>query len=353
MDFAPRPPTDAARPGGGPAADRTHRRRRGEWISGCGAAVAALFLIGTSAPVAARLGDYPLLGGQAVRFAVAAVVLLALLPAAGGAAPSRPTVRDLAGSAVLGLVGIAGFNVFLVAAARAADPTLVGTVLAVAPIALAVLGPAMRRHRPSPTVAAGCVIVAVGTVAATGSGGSGASGALLCLGALVCEIAFSLLAVPLIDRLGTLRTTAYAVTAAALLLAAASLSAEGAAGLLRTPTATELACLLYLALVIAVAANLLWYAALPRIGADHAGLFYAFTPIGALTAGLLLHTSTPTASGLVGLVLTVTGLLVGLAPAPVRRRRRAGRATARPTPAPPDRSGPARPRSPGSGVQRC
>jgi drug/metabolite transporter (DMT)-like permease len=281
-------------------------------VTGRAAAAAALFLIGTSAPFAATLAAYPLLGGQAVRFAVAAALLLALLRCRPAETSVRITRNDVLGLAALGLVGIAGFNVFLVAATRQADPALVGTVLAATPLALGVLDPVLRRRRPSPFVVTGCAVVTAGTVLGAGFGSTSALGSLLCVGALVCEVAFALLAVPLIGRLGTVRTTAYAVVAAAVQLAIAGLLVDGPAGVLRAPTGTELISLLYLAVVIAVLANLLWYAALPRIGADHAGLFYAFTPVGALTVGVLLHTSSPTGAELTSIAVVIVGLLVGL-----------------------------------------
>lgn len=293
-----------------PGSRHTLADRRQWWI-GSGAAMVALFLIGTSAPVAARLGDYPMFGGQAVRYTLAVLVLAVALRLRGGARPVRLTGRDVMGLAVLGLIGIAGFNVFVVSAAQEADPALVGTVLAAAPVVLAVLGPVLRGLRPCRPVVRGSVLVTVGTATAAGLGDTSWLGLALCLGALVGEVAFALLAVPLIDRMGTLRTTTYAGAAAAVHLWVAGLVVDGPNGLLRVPDGDQLAALLYLAVAIAVAANLLWYAALPRVGADYAALFYAFTPVGAVTAGLVLHTGAPSIGELVGLVLVVGGLLVG------------------------------------------
>lgn len=293
-------------------------------LVGSGAAIAALFLIGTSAPVAGRLTEYPVLSGQAIRFSVAVPVLLGVLLWRGHTLRIHLNKWDGIGVLALGLVGIAGFNVCLVSATRQADPALVGTVLAAAPVALAVLGPALQHRRPSRRLITGCLLITLGTAAATGLGNSSALGVLLCLAALACEIMFSLLAVPLIDRLGTLRTTTYAVTAAVAWLWAASLITNGAA-LPPAPTRVEGACLLYLAVVIGVLANLLWYAALPRIGADHAGLFYACTPLGALAAGLALHTSTPGLGELAGFALIAGGLLLGLAPRHRARNQRIAR----------------------------
>lgn len=290
--------------------------------AGSCAAFAALFLIGTSAPAAAGLRDYPLLGGQAARFVLAGAVLLAALPARRSRGAVRVGKRDVLESALLGFLGIAGFNVCLVAASRYCDPTLVGTVLAATPVVLGVLDPLLHRRRPDPMIVAGCVVVTCATIAGSGWGTGSTTGIVLCLGALVCECAFSLLAAGLIYRLGTYRTTAYAVTAAAAQLTLVGIVFDGPSNFVRVPTAAELLSLLYMALVIGVAANLFWYAALPRIGAARASLFYGFTPLGALCAGLLLQASQPTTGHLLGILLVIAGLLIGLAPGRSRVRTR-------------------------------
>ncbi len=282
---------------------------------GQGAAAAALFLIGTSAPVAAVLENYPILGGQAARFLLAAVVLFVLLLVFDPAPRVHLSWSVLAGLALLGLVGIAGFNVFLVAASRQADPAVVATVLAAAPVVLAVFAPLLDRRSPGVWVVTGCALVAAGTTLAAGSGATGGVGALLCTGTLVCELVFTLVAVPLIRRIGAWRTTAHAVLAAGVWLVLGAVAVHGAGRALAVPTPGELASLVYMALVVGVVANLLWYVALPRVGADRAGLFYAVTPLGGLCAGLLLGTSSPGAGEIVGVVTATTGLALGLAPA--------------------------------------
>jgi hypothetical protein len=50
--------------------------------------------------------------------------------------------------------------------------------------------------------------------------------------------------------------------------------------------------------VVAGAANILWYAALPRVGADRACLFYGATPIGTITTALIVGTGSPTPADL-------------------------------------------------------
>src|SRR6266508_1864962 len=61
-------------------------------------------------------------------------------------------------------------------------------------------------------------------------------------------------------------------------------------------------------------AFLLWYDALPRLGADRAGLFAGLIPVGAIVTTILLGLGTPTATELGGTALVIAGLLVGLTP---------------------------------------
>jgi drug/metabolite transporter (DMT)-like permease len=275
-------------------------------------AIAALFIIGTSAATAVPIAEYPLFGGQAVRFAIVGVILLAV---AGSRPGPRPRVgrRDAALLTALAATGLGGFNVCLIAAVRYADPAVVGTVIAATPIGLALVGPLLDKRAPRRAIVLGCVVVALGAGISTGLGDATLAGTLLAVAALGCEIAFSLLAVPLLPRLGALRVTAYASALAAPLLLLTGLLVDGS-DVLRMPTVGEALSLAYLTVVVAVLANLLWYAALPRIRADCAGLFYGFVPIGALTAAGVLGTGTPDPTDLLGAALVIAGLLIGLAP---------------------------------------
>jgi hypothetical protein len=83
-------------------------------------------------------------------------------------------------------------------------------------------------------------------------------------------------------------------------------------GVLRLPTGAEATALVYLGTVISAGAFLLWYDALPRLGADRAGLFAGMVPVGAIATTFLLGLAAPTASELGGATLVIAGLAVGL-----------------------------------------
>jgi drug/metabolite transporter (DMT)-like permease len=287
------------------------RQRR--TVTGGGAALISLFLIGSAAPVTALIRDIPVLIGQGLRYALAAVILIVFLTSTSRLRTLRPAARDLFRIVLLGTVGVAGFTFSYATATRYADPALVGATVAATPVLLALIGPLQRRRRPAVGVVVGALLVAAGTALTTGAGSTGPLGLALALAALGCELAFTLFAVRLIARYGTLATTLYAVVTGGIVLLVAGLIIDGPRHVNVTAAPPqELLSLLYLALLVSIGANLAWYTALPRIGPDRAGLFYAFVPIGALVAGLILGTSSPGAWEIAGLAVMITGLVVGL-----------------------------------------
>ncbi|MFB4312974.1 DMT family transporter [Actinomadura sp. 21ATH] len=272
----------------------------------------AMFLVGTLTAVSATIADYPVFGGQAVRYAVAAVILFAAVRLTGAAGP-RPTARELALLALLAGTGLAAFNVCIVAATHDTSPATIGTVIATVPVALALAGPLLERRRPAPAVVLSACVVTAGAALANGLGSGTLRGLLLALGALAGEVCFSLLAVPLLPRLGALRVSAWSAALAAPMLLAAGLVADGRDAL-RVPTGAELAGLAYLSVIVTTVAFFLWYDALGRLGSDRAGLFAGLIPVSAVATTVVLGLGEPTPADLAGAALVAAGVVVGLRP---------------------------------------
>ncbi|MFE0152876.1 EamA family transporter [Nonomuraea sp. NPDC059007] len=268
-------------------------------------AATAMFMVGTLAAVSGLIKDYPVYGGQAVRYLLAAAVLLVVTRALG-LRFVRLTLREagcLVGLAVLGLVV---FNICVIESTRDSGPALVGTVLGTVPLVLALVS-----GRPAPRLLAGAVVVVAGATLATGLGTGSTGGLLWALGALVGEVSFSLLAIPLLPKLGAIRVSAYSTALAVPMLAVAGVAVEGTS-MFRAPTMPEALGLLYLAVVVTVVAFFLWYSALPRLGAGRAGLFAGMIPVGAIVTGMLLGVATPSAYDLLGAGLVIVGIVAGL-----------------------------------------
>jgi drug/metabolite transporter (DMT)-like permease len=228
----------------------------------------------------------------------------------------RPRAREVLLLVALAATGLVFFNVFVITATRHAHPATVGTIIGAVPILLALVGPTLSRRRPSRRVVAAAIVVVAGTAITSGLGTADATGILLSAGALICEACFTLLAIPLLTRLGPVRVSGYtSATAVPMLLLTAVLTDP--TQVLRTPTPAELAGFLYLAIIVGGVAFLLWYGAMPQLGADRAGLFAGLVPIGSIAASTILGLGRPTPGELIGASIVVTGLLTGLAP--VRR----------------------------------
>ena len=275
----------------------------------------AMALVGASFTASAALADYPVFGGQAVRYAVAALCLLAVMRWRR-VAFVPPTPRQAARLTALAATGLTGFSAFVVLATRHAEPSLAGAVVGATPVVLAATQ-AVRERRLAFRTLAAAVVVTAGVALVEGVGSADPLGLALAVGALACEAAFTLLAVPLLPTLGALRVSAYACVAAVPQLLLLGLLAPGP--LLAVPDGGELAALAYLSVVVTAVAFLLWYTGVARVGAARAGLFAGLMPVAALVAALALGVEVPTAHGVAGALVVASGLALGLS-----SRRRPG-----------------------------
>ncbi|MEO3782481.1 DMT family transporter [Actinocorallia sp. B10E7] len=300
MDLLTRPETSAA-PAGRPRSTRPDGGMRGVAGAAC-----SMVLIGTLMAVSATIGDYPLFTGQAIRYGLAALILLPLLLRA----PVLPRgIREWGLLTALAATGLVGFNYCLVEASRSADPATVGAVVGASPVVLAVAGPLIGGYRPSTRVIGCALVVAAGAALANGLGDGDPRGLLFSLGALGGEVLFSLLAVPLLPRLGPLRVSVYStLLALPLLLAAALLTGESP----RLPTPAEGTAFAYVGVVITAGTFLLWFDALGRLGPDRAALFGGLIPVSAAATGVVLGLGAPAPGQLLGCLLVAVGVTCGV-----------------------------------------
>ena len=274
----------------------------------------AMSVLGASTAVSAHLTRYPVLGGQALRYTLAAAVF-AVIVRRRGLPRIRPTAREWLLLASLSLTGLVLFNVFVLAALRHTDAATLGSVVACSPLVLAIAGPLVNktghRLRTGPAIGAAALVVA-GSAMVQGFGHGSAAGIVFAVLTLACEALFSLLAVPLLPKFGELRVSAHVTAVAVPTLLVAGLATDGTA-ILRIPTLTESAALLYLALPLTVGAFLLWYRALNGLGPQRAGLLIGAVPVAACAASAALGVGTPGIAQLAGVAVVVVGIIVGLA----------------------------------------
>lgn len=270
----------------------------------------AMLFVGSSVAAASLLTDYPILTGQAVRYAAAAAGLWAFTRLRGVRLP-RLTRGDAGWVFGVAAVGLSGFNVVLIEATARIDASVVGAVLGGTPIALAILGPLQAGRRIARRTLACAVVVAAGVLLVErASGPLNPVGMTLALLVLAGEVGFSLLAVRPLLRIGAVGVSFHAVWIAAAQLAGGALLFERNA--LRWPTAVETGALAHMAVFVTVVAFVAWYTALNRLGADRAGLLVGTVAVTALATAALVGTATLTPATALGCALVVAGVAIGV-----------------------------------------
>jgi drug/metabolite transporter (DMT)-like permease len=288
---------------------------------GVALAIAAQLVVGLLVAASSLLSGYPFAAGQAARYTLAAAAFGLITWRTQGFRPiARLGLRDWLLLLCLAGSGLVGFNLCILGSVSRIDPSLTGTIMGCTPVALAIVAPLAGRHLPRPLTIAAAVVVAAGAALVQAAIPNATPlGTVLAIGALACEMLFSLLAVPLLPRLGPLRLSFLLCLVAALALAMLAPAVDRGAPL-RLPTPTEAAALAFLALVVTVVGFLTWYTALGRLGAERAGFFTGLIPVSALAGSALVGTSSVTGGKALGVLLVGAGVAGGLAAA----RRAAG-----------------------------
>ncbi|MFG3083949.1 DMT family transporter [Streptomyces parvulus] len=284
-------------------------------------AALACVLVGGSFTANSLLGDYPYAGGQFLRYTLA---FLLLLPLAGSGATAR--LRALGPGpwlrlALLAAVGMVGFNLAVLAAERSAEPAVPGVFVGCAPVLVAVLVPLLDRRRPKRAVLYGASLVAAGACTVQGWGRTDGAGVAFSVCALLGEVGFAVLAVPVLRPLGPRLLSTTVCGIAALQSAVAGVLADGA-GWLRAPDAVEAGALLWQAAVVTVVGFVCWYMGMQRIGAERATLFSGLIPVAAACTAPLAGTGSYGAAQAVGSALVCAGVALGSGvPLPFTGRR--------------------------------
>jgi drug/metabolite transporter (DMT)-like permease len=281
------------------------------------AAALGMTAVGVGVAVSARLTAYPVATAQALRYAVAAAILTAM--ARRGEAP--PAARDRARIWLVAATGMVLFNIAIVRAVTTGEPASVATIVGCAPIVFAIAVPLLERRRPALPVVAGACLVAAGAAVVEGVGAADAASIAWSVVALACEVAFTVVAAPVLRTTSPLELSRRACWVAAGMLALAAPALEGT-GALRLPDGGELAAIAYLAVAATVGAFVLWYGAVRRLGAEKVGLLCGLMPVAAAFAGVLVAGEPFRWRTLAGTDLVAVGLLLALTTRPARVRVR-------------------------------
>ncbi|MFJ9590124.1 DMT family transporter [Streptomyces acidicola] len=300
--------------------------------SGAALALGAVCLIGGSVAAAGRLHDFPLIGGQAVRYGFATVFLL-VWGRIRRHTFIRPSPAQMAWIFLLAATGMAGYGIVLVYATSMTSPGNVGVALGAAPLIIVLVQSLLARARPSRNLIGGALCVACGSAVAQMSTGStvqwSVQGFMWSCLALTGVCAVTLFGAPATKALGSLTATTYACALASVMLFLTAVIKGSVTGtpVLRRPSGTEFSALAFLALGVTTVVYLLWYGAVERLGAGRTGLFNGLVPLASLLALSVTGTATASLNQIGGAVLVLIGVAFGLrvrkrgAPPPGRPRQ--------------------------------
>jgi drug/metabolite transporter (DMT)-like permease len=291
-----------------------------------------MVLVGGSVAVSHALAAAPLFTAQAARYAAASLVLLGLSKSglardSAGTDASVALAADTRARAATGialprgrdwlyligiaLTGLVLFNVALVRGVEHAEPAVIAVAVASVPVVLGIVGPLVEGHSPARRILVAAVIVTVGSALVEGTGRTDGQGVAWAAVALFGEASFTLLAVPVLPRLGPWGVSLHTSWLAAALLAIAGLVVEGPAAVTRL-TAEDWAALAYQAVMVTAVAFVLWYSTVAAFGAARVGLLTGIAPVSAAMAGTLTDGRVPSLLVWTGILVVAAGLAVGL-----------------------------------------
>ncbi|MBU2665934.1 DMT family transporter [Actinoplanes bogorensis] len=271
------------------------------------AGATGMTFVGGSVAVSGFLADAPSLTVQALRYAVACLLLI--LYARGRVLRPRGTEWLWLGGVVL--TGMVVFNVALVHGSRHAEPAVLGVAVACVPLLLAVAGPLLEGRAPATRLIVAALVVTAGAALVQGFGRTDGIGLVWAFVTFACEAGFTLLAVPVLGRHGPLGVSVHSTWMAAVAFGIGGLWFEGPGAVLRLRLDDVLAGV-YLAVLVTAVAFVLWYTCVQRLGSARAGLLTGIAPIAAAVTGVALGGPLPGPAVWIGVAVVAGGLALGL-----------------------------------------
>lgn len=262
------------------------------------------------------LHDEPPLWAAAMRFVLGAGIMLAVA-AWRGEALRRPALAHAGAFALLGAVGIFGFNLFFFSALQSTSPVNGALIMATNPLVTTLLATMVLRERSTRRQLLALPLAFVGVLIVISAGALQhlstlrfASGDLLMFGANLAWAFYTVLNRRFLPAGSAFaNTTLVMIAGAGLLLMAAVASGETAA----LPGAKASLALVAMAVGGTVLAYLFWNTAIARLGANRTALFLNLVPVFAMLTGALAG-AVPTKAQFVGMVFVLGGVTLGMLP---------------------------------------
>lgn len=219
----------------------------------------------------------------ALRFGLAALAALIWLALTRGL---RLAVlgRNLRAFAVLGLVGVFGFNAALFLGMQSASPVTAALIMGTSPLTTNLLEALLRRRRPGARALTGMGISLIGVALTVGafSGTHFARGDLMIAGGSLAWALYSIGCRRWVRDAAPLETTVWTMVFGALALILMALTLESPRQVLAQATPVFWLASLHMALVGSVLAFAFWQEGLARRGAAATSVLFNLVPVSAL-----------------------------------------------------------------------
>jgi drug/metabolite transporter (DMT)-like permease len=158
-------------------------------------------------------------------------------------------------------------------------------------------------------------VVTIGGLIVEGTGRTDAIGIGWAIVALLCEAAFTLLAVPVLRRQGAWGVSIHTVWIASAMLLVLGIFAERPQAALRLRT-DHWAAIGYLAVMVTAVAFVCWYSSVAIVSAARAGLLTGIAPPAAAISGAVTIGQAPALPVWLGMAVVCAGLAIGLGSRP-------------------------------------
>lgn len=249
--------------------------------------------------------DVPL-WGAAIRALPAGLVLLAL-------ARTLPTGSWWWRSLVLGVLNFSGFFVLIYLSATLLPSSIASSMMALAPVAMALSGWLVLAERPTAWMGVGAGLGIAGVLLILGAGLEPTNpwGVLTSLAALVMSSIGAVLNKAWSRRHGSvpvLASTAWQATAGGLMLLVAAVIWEGAPPVVGP---AGVAAFAYISVIATAVASVCWFAGLARLAAGTVGIIGLLNPVTGVLLGTLAGAEQLTWWQAAGIALVLVGILAG------------------------------------------
>lgn len=262
------------------------------------------------------INDIPPLWAAAIRFVLGAMLMFAIV----GVKRENlfaPVRKHIGVYAMLGVVGIVGFNLFFFYALRYTSANNAALIMGTNPLLTVLLAAAVLGERPSVRhlVALPIALAGVAVVVTHGAVGSLFSlqlsfGDVLMLCADIFWALYNVLCRRYMPPASPLVNTAWIMAAGAAVLLCVALGSDAHLAGLGAKAAVSMAVM---AIGGTVLAYLFWNMGIARLGAARTAIFLNLIPVFTMLLGALIG-DMPTASQLVGGLLVLVGVTISMMP---------------------------------------